>query len=120
MSPVSEGSGTGEFLFTYGALQAPDVQLDTFGRLIVGDDDTLPGFRLDDVESTDERGASTPHGHRRRSLRHTGDPHDRVFGTVLHLTAAELDAADEYLISDSRRIPVVLASGATAWVYVAA
>ncbi|MEV7828424.1 gamma-glutamylcyclotransferase family protein [Microbacterium enclense] len=117
---MSEGSGTEEFLFTYGALQAPDVQLDTFGRLIAGDDDTLPGFRLDDVESTDERGASMPHGHRRRSLRHTGDPHDRVFGTVLHLTAAELDAADEYLISDSRRIPVVLASGATAWVYVAA
>ena len=96
------------------------MQLATFGRRIAGDDDTLPGFRLDDVESTDERGASTPHGHRRRSLRHTGDPHDRVIGTVLHLTGAELGAADECLISDSRRIPVALASGATAWVYAAA
>nr|WP_307329089.1 gamma-glutamylcyclotransferase family protein [Microbacterium sp. SORGH_AS_1204] len=117
---MNDGSGTRESLFTYGALQAPDVQLDTFGRLVGGDDDTLSGFRLDDGEGPAERGAATMHGHRRRTLRHTGDPLDRVFGTVLHLSPAELEAADEYLMSGSRRVSVVLVSGVAAWVYVAA
>jgi len=53
-------------------------------------------------------------------LRRTGDPRDKVFGTVLVLTPAELDAADELLTPLFRRLPVTLASGRGAWVYVAA
>lgn len=117
LSLVSDGSGAAESLFTYGVLQAPDVQLDTFGRLLHGDDDTLSAFRLDDG---DERGVPAGGAHRRRILRHTGDPLDRVFGTVVRLSPDELDAADEYLMSGSRRISVVLESGLSAWVYVGA
>lgn len=117
---MSDGSGTVEPLFTYGVLQTPDVQLDTFGRFLHGEDDTLPAFRLDDGESADERGAHAAGAHRRRILRHTGDPRDRVFGTVVRLSPDELDAADEYLMTGSRRISVVLASGLSAWVYVGA
>lgn len=117
---VSDGSGTAESLFTYGALQAPDVQLDTFGRLLAGEDDALSGFRLADGEGGDERGGHLTSTPRRRILRQTGDPLDRVFGRVVHLSPVELDAADEYLMSGARRISVVLASGLSAWVYVAA
>jgi hypothetical protein len=117
---VSHGSGTAESLFTYGVLQTTDVQLDTFGRLLHGEDDTLPAFRLDAGEGADERDAPAAGAHRRRVLRHTGDPRDRVFGTVVRLSPDELDAADEYLMSRSRRISVVLASGLSAWVYVGA
>ncbi len=120
LSVVSDGSGTVESLFTYGVLQTPDVQLDTFGRLLHGEDDTLPAFRLDDGESGDERAAPPAPAHRRRVLRHTGDPRDRVFGQVVRLSPDELDAADEYLMSGSRRISVVLTSGLSAWVYVGA
>jgi hypothetical protein len=120
LSLVSDGSGTVEPLFTYGVLQTPDVQLDTFGRLLHGDHDTLPAFRLDDGESGDERGAPAANSHRRRVLRHSGDPRDRIFGTVVRLSPDELDAADEYLMTGSRRISVVLASGLSAWVYVGA
>lgn len=121
LSHVNDGSETVESLFTYGALQEPDVQLDTFGRLIDGHEDSLSGFRLDDSDGTDGRGApATTTSSRRRALRHTGSPHDRVFGAVLQLSPAELDAADEYLMSGVRRTSVTLASGLTAWVYVAA
>lgn len=118
LSHVSDGSGAVESLFTYGALQAPDVQLDTFGRLVHGEDDALVGFRLDDGEVGDGRAPSA--ANRRRVLRHTGHPHDRVFGAVLHLSPAELDAADELAMAGARRISVVLESGLSAWVYVAA
>ncbi len=117
---VDDGSETVESLFTYGALQRPDVQLDTFGRLIPGDEDSLSGFRLDDAETTEGRANPAAAGHRGRVLRHTGAAHDRVFGAVLRLSPDEVDAADEYLMSGARRVSVVLASGLTAWVYVAA
>jgi hypothetical protein len=38
----------------------------------------------------------------------------------VRLSPDELDAADEYLMTGSRRISVVLASGLSAWVYVGA
>jgi hypothetical protein len=117
---VSDGSGAVESLFTYGALQTPDVQLDTFGRLIDGEGDALAGFRLDDGEAGDDRGPSSSSVHRRRVLRHTGHPHDRVFGEVLRLSPAELDAADEFVMAGARRISIVLESGLSAWIYVVA
>lgn len=116
---VSDGSGL-ELLFTYGTLQLPDVQLDTFGRLVGGDADTLPGYRLEWTDIDDERVAQLSGLDKHPILRQTGDAHDRVFGRVLTLTAEELDAADEYEVSLYRRASVSLASGLRAWVYVAA
>lgn len=116
---VSDGSGL-EVLFTYGTLQLPDVQLDTFGRLVGGDADALPGYRLEWTDIDDERVAQLSGLDKHPILRHTGDAHDRVFGRVLTLTAEELDAADEYEVSLYRRASVSLASGLRAWVYVAA
>lgn len=116
---VSDGSGL-EVLFTYGTLQLPDVQLDTFGRLVGGDADALPGYRLEWTDIDDERVAQLSGLDKHPILRQTGDAHDRVFGRVLTLTAEELDAADEYEVSLYRRASVTLASGIRAWVYVAA
>src|SRR3546814_790374 len=39
-----------EALFTYGTLQLPDVQRDTFGRLLQGEEDVLAGYTADYVE----------------------------------------------------------------------
>lgn len=117
---VSDGSGTAEFLFTYGTLQLPDVQLDTFGRVVEGEDDALAGHRLEWVDVGDERVAQLSGLDEHPVLRRTGDPRDRVFGRVLTLDAEELDAADEYEVALYRRTSVVLASGRTAWVYVSA
>lgn len=120
LSLVSDGSGPAECLFTYGTLQLPDVQLDTFGRLLDGEDDALPGYRLEWIDVGDERVAQLSGLDTHPILRRTDDPRDRVFGRVLRLTADELDAADEYEVSLYRRASVSLASGLRAWVYVAA
>ncbi len=120
LSLVSDGSGPAECLFTYGTLQLPDVQLDTFGRLLDGEDDALPGYRLEWIDVGDERVAQLSGLDKHPILRRTDDPRDRVFGRVLRLTADELDAADEYEVSLYRRASVSLASGLRAWVYVAA
>lgn len=102
----------------YGTLQLPEVQLDTFGRLLSGEDDVLPGYRLEWVEIDDDRVAQFSGLDSHPILRRTDDPRDRVFGRVLALTPEELDAADEYEVSLYRRVSVQLASGIRAWVYV--
>jgi len=116
---VSDGSDT-ESLFTYGTLQLPEVQLDTFGHRVDGTEDALAGYRLEWTDIADDRVAQLSGLDRHPILRRTDDPRDRVFGRVLHLTPEELDAADEYEVSLYRRASVVLASGIRAWVYVAA
>jgi gamma-glutamylcyclotransferase (GGCT)/AIG2-like uncharacterized protein YtfP len=50
---------------------------------------------------------------------HTGDPTDRIEGTVFLITEDELAAADTYEVLDYTRIQVSLQSGTDAWVYVA-
>jgi hypothetical protein len=44
-----------QLLFTYGTLQHAEVQLDTFGRLVAGEPDALPGYTIDYVEIEDQR-----------------------------------------------------------------
>jgi gamma-glutamylcyclotransferase (GGCT)/AIG2-like uncharacterized protein YtfP len=99
---VSQTELPDQLLFSYGNLQHPDVQLDTFGRLVEAEDDVLPGFTMNFA----------------KHLRATGSARDKVVGKALRVSEAELEAADEYEVSLYRRAAVVLASGRTAWVYV--
>lgn len=112
------GEPAEELLFTYGTLQYAEVQLDTFGRLIAGEPDVLPGYTVDYAEIDDRRVVDLSGASVHPILRETGSPLDKVVGRVLHLTAEEVDAADEYEVSLYRRIRVTLGSGRTAWVYV--
>ena len=49
----------------------------------------------------------------------TGNPADTVSGTVFLITPEELAQADKYEVSDYRRVLAPLASGGSAWAYVA-
>jgi hypothetical protein len=106
-----------EVLFTYDTLRIPQVQLDTFGRVMDGDADVLPGYTVDYVDIEDPHAvisaqASHP------IVRHTGNPLDKVVGAAVRITEDELDAADEYKVEEYHRERVRLASGLEAWVYV--
>lgn len=114
---MSDGP-TDQLLFTYGTLQYAEVQLDTFGRIVAGDADTLPGYTIDYAEIQDQRVVDVSGQSVHPVLRATGSALDKVVGKVLHISAAELDAADEYEVSLYRRVAVPLTSGRTAWVYV--
>lgn len=107
-------------LFSYGTLQQADVQRSTFGRLLDGAADSLPGFATAMVEITDAAVVAASGKRFHPIVTYSGDPADRVEGTVFLITPAELAAADEYEVDDYRRIAVVLASGLDAFVYVRA
>ncbi|MEN2740225.1 gamma-glutamylcyclotransferase family protein [Microbacterium sp. X-17] len=109
-----------QFLFTYGTLQYPGVQLDTFGRLLDSEPDTLERYTIDYVEITDPRVVELSGEAVHPIVRATGDPRDKVTGVVLRVSEAELVAADEYEVSLYRRAAITLASGREAWIYLPA
>lgn len=107
-------------LFSYGTLQQENVQMASFGRLLAGRADAMPGFRRDMLEITDPDVIRTSGKRFHPVVSESGDPADEVAGTLFEITAGELAAADSYEVSDFRRVMVRLTSGAEAWVYIKA
>jgi len=106
-------------LFSYGTLQQEDVQLSTFGRLLQGQKDELPGFELSFVRIADPQVAATTGKTHHANVTFTGRGDSRVSGTVFDITDAELDAADQYeRLAAYKRVAAPLASGKEAWLYV--
>ena len=107
-----------EFLFSYGTLRQANVQQETFGRLLDGTADALVGFKEEMVRITDPAVLATSGRLFHPVVVRSGNAHDRVTGTVFHISAEELAAADAYEVSDYKRAEAQLASGPKAWVYV--
>lgn len=108
------------WLFSYGTLRQPEVQLANFGRRLEGREDALAGYALSTVEITDPDVIATSGSAQHPILTHTGDPADRITGMAFLVTARDLVAADAYEVSDYVRRLVRLESGAEAFVYVKA
>lgn len=106
-------------IFSYGTLRDPAVQRAVFGRELTGRDDRIAGFRVDRVRITDPHVLAVSGRTHHPILSATGDPGDTVDGSVLEVTGAELVRADDYEVDDYERVAAPLASGGTAWVYVA-
>jgi hypothetical protein len=107
-------------LFSYGTLQLAAVQMKSFGRLLDGHADTMPGFRKEMIEIADA-GVVALSGERFHPVvSASANPDDEVAGKVFFISAEELEAADRYEVSDYKRIEVALKSGIRAWVYVKA
>ena len=106
-------------LFSYGTLQRDDVQQSTFGRLLDGHRDELPGFEPALVSIDDPQLAAAVGRTHHANVTFTGRQDSRVAGMVFEVTNAELAAADDYeQVAAYVRIGVTLASGREAWVYV--
>ena len=108
------------WLFSYGTLQQEDVQLATFGRLLEGRVDALPGYATSLLEIRDAEVVKTSGKTHHLLALPTGNDGDEVPGVVFRITAAELAAADTYEVSDYMRVAVRLKSGLEAFVYVGA
>jgi len=108
-------------LFSYGTLQEASVQLSTFGRLLEGQQDDLPGFEPSRVRIDDPMLAAAMGKTHHANVTFNGRSDSRVSGMVFEISDAELTAADRYEQPAAyKRISVVLASGIQAWVYVEA
>lgn len=106
-------------LFSYGTLQLDNVQLSTFGRLLHGQRDDLPGFEPSLVRIEDPHVVATSGRTHHANVTFNGRNDSRVSGTVFEITDAELAAADEYeQLAKYKRIVATLASGKRAWLYV--
>ncbi|MEM9599476.1 MAG: gamma-glutamylcyclotransferase family protein [Pseudomonadota bacterium] len=108
-----------EYLFSYGTLQLPAVQRDVFGADVAGQADALVGFRCDMIEITDPDVLALSGERFHPVVSRTNDPQDRVPGMVFSLSPAQLARADAYEVDDYVRERVTLASGLSAWLYVA-
>jgi hypothetical protein len=104
-------------LFSYGTLQEDNVQLSTFGRLLQGQRDELPGFEPSLVKIEDPEVVAISGKTHHANATFNGRQDSRVSGTVFDITDAELAAADQYeRLAAYKRILVKLASGKQAWV----
>jgi len=106
-------------LFSYGTLQLADVQRATFGRRLQGSPDALAGYRLEPLVIGDPDVVRLSGKPVHSIAVPTGDPADRVPGTVFELDAEELAACDAYEVADYCRVEAQLESGRRAFVYVA-
>src|SRR5689334_15474371 len=106
-------------LFSYGTLQDEDVQLATFGRLLRGEKDELPGFEPSLVPIDDPHVVASTGKTHHANAAFTGRSDSRVSGTVFEITDAELAAADRFEdLASYKRIAAILASGRQAFLYV--
>ena len=97
----------------------PRVQKETFGRLLEGRVDALVGFSQTMVEITDADVLAKSGERFHPIVQQSGIETDRVEGMVFDVSQAELEQADSYEVDDYKRVTVELASGQTAWLYVA-
>jgi hypothetical protein len=106
------------YLFSYGTLQLPHVQLANFGRLLDGLHDTLVGYVIEQVEIKDPDVLAQSGQRLHPILRYSGHILDQVGGTAFAVSGFDLDRADRYEVDDYKRVQVTLLSGRIAWVYV--
>jgi hypothetical protein len=109
---------TDQYLFSYGTLQTPLVQMANFGRLLTGFPDVLVGYYQYHLEITDPNVVSQSGQSQHPILRYSGDIHDRVSGIAFAVNEFDLSRADRYEVVDYERIGVTLLSGTEAFVYV--
>jgi gamma-glutamylcyclotransferase (GGCT)/AIG2-like uncharacterized protein YtfP len=106
-----------EKLFSYGTLQQKNVQVETFGRELEGEKDTLLGFYLSEIEIKDEAVIKASGTNIHPILKVSENPTDGVQGTVFGITKEELLKADEYEVAEYMRVSAKLKSGKTTWIY---
>ena len=108
-----------ENLFSYGTLQKDKVQLELFGRHLIGSKDILKGFKVATIEIKDELFLSNGEQQFHLIAIISPDKKDRIEGTVFQISTEELLLADKYEPDEYIRVKVMLESGKEAWVYAA-
>lgn len=105
-------------LFSYGVFTQPAVHRRVYGRRLVGTLDALPGYRLRFVNVADET-SDLLRLRRQPAAVPTGDDADVVAGMLYEVSNLELAAVDAVNSALFERVWVELASGESAWVFVA-
>jgi len=97
-----------EYLFSYGTLQKPEVQMDALRRVLSGEPDVLTGYKKVPIYiDGDEKTAIVPDGET-----------EPIIGTLYEVKPVEFIVLDEFETKAYKRARVILKSGHEAWTYV--
>lgn len=105
-------------LFSYGTLQKEQVQLETFGRILKGEQDILVGYQLKMLEINDPEVLRKSNQKYHPILEFSGNTEDEIGGVLFELSDEEILQADEYEVDDYQRIETVFKSGEKGFIYV--
>ncbi|WP_300672757.1 gamma-glutamylcyclotransferase family protein [Soonwooa sp.] len=105
-------------LFSYGTLQKENVQIETFGRILKGEKDFLQEYKLEFIEILDEEVLRKSEEKFHPIISYSGNINDKVEGTLFSITDEELRKADEYEVSDYKRIKTQFLSGKEGFIYI--
>lgn len=105
-------------LFSYGTLQYDEVQISTFGRLLKGVADVLPGYKIIPLQIKDENVIAISGEETHKIVVPSDEPSGSVPGIIYEITDDELLHADSYETDDYERQLLTMASGTKAWAYV--
>lgn len=107
-----------QLLFSYGTLQLENVQIETYGRKLKEKNDTLSGYRLEELQIKDtsviEKSAKEIHPIAIKS----NSNEETIDGKIFEITMDELIQTDLYEVNDYKRVLETFKSGIKAWVYV--
>ncbi len=106
-------------LFSYGTLQLEKVQLESFGRILKGANDSLKGYKLGQLKITDPDVLAKSEKEFHPIAEMSDNSNDQVEGMLFEITQQELDEADAYEVDDYKRIEATFTSGKKGWIYVA-
>lgn len=106
------------FLFSYGTLQLERVQLTHFGKKLVGQPDTLLGYKLERMKIKNEGALKTSGIIYHPIAVATGNDTDKIKGVIFEISENYLKITDEYEVDEYERTWEKLQSGKSAWVYV--
>jgi gamma-glutamylcyclotransferase (GGCT)/AIG2-like uncharacterized protein YtfP len=107
-----------ENVFSYGTLQLEKVQLEIFGRRLLGHPDALIGYKKETIKIKVNSVVDLSGIEEHAVVVHTGNSADVIEGVVLKITPEELEHADAYETDDYQRTKLTLLSGQQAWVYI--
>ena len=107
-----------EYLFSYGTLQLAAVQTATFGRLLAGRADAVPGYAVVPLRIEDENVVAISGKAVHTMATFSGRASDVIAGMVFAVSPEEILQADRYEVAAVKRVAVVLQSGTRAWIYV--
>ena len=110
---------TKHLLFSYGTLQLEKVQLENYGRLLIGEPDRLIGYKIEKLQITDLTVIAKSKLEYHPIALKSENERDFIEGMLFEITHEELLETDKYEVSQYHRILETFESRKSAWVYVA-
>lgn len=107
-----------EHLFSYGTLQLEKVQLEVYGRKLIGISTRLLRYRLAEIEIKDETVVAKSNKKIHPIAQFTGIETDFIDGMIFEISNKELTRSDCYEVADYERVDEVFANHKKAWIYV--